>query len=315
MCWLFFGSRAMTIKKIANITPLGTISNAFKKRKASQKKSAYLDNNLEINIEKVLDTVASRYKISKNPDDYLYVPLLANHADRPNSNMDGWELNELQRFDDRFANFVYRTYNYKPHFVEHRADDPALSRGVILDSTLNLSNDADDETKEFVYRHTGKYIEKDAFVELLLAVDKTKDPRLAALYDDNKVAYSMGCDIESSICSACGNEARTERQFCNHIKNKFAKIPVRLEDGSQRVPFELCRGTIFQEISTVADPADPKALQQDLLLKVAHSTNLISTDFSDEDVEEIARFVIKNAKSIPDSLAGVLNALLTKTKN
>ena len=301
-------------KKIAAVQALGfAYRGNWKKSAGSRIASFYMENPLAINIEAALDTVADAYSISRNPDDYLLIPTRANSANRPNDNLDGWTSEELLDFDSHVGRRRYSTYVLKPHYVNHNASSPKLSRGVILDAHYNDYNDANDELREAFALHTGREVAKDEFVETLIAMDMSKDPMLAAAYKNGSVhLFSMGCDVEATQCSIpeCHNVATTQWQFCDHIKNKHARRPVRCQDGKSRVAHEWCLGTIFAEESVVDGPADKDASIQDGILNVSELSNRLVAS----QVEEIIQFVAHHASEIPESLAGVINAAIGASK-
>lgn len=303
----------MSFRKTAKVDILGVRSGgSWTKRAYSKVSSFYMDNSGVINVEAALDSVSDAYRISRDPRDYLYIPVRANSADRPNNNMDGWELNELQRFDDIISTKVYKTYNLKPHFVNHNASNLGISRGVILDSYLNMDNDADDNVKRAIFDYTGRDVDKDVFVELLVAVDTSKDPSLSDAYRNGSVSkFSMGCDVTATKCSICDNIATTDFELCKCIRGKHARIPQLCKDGKKRLAWEKCLGTIFQEISAVDDPADETATVQEGLLKVAG----INTDILNiNQMREITAFIVEHVSDIPDSVAYVLNKALSKDR-
>jgi hypothetical protein len=298
----------MSFRKIAQVQFLGVQHKGSWSKAASHSKSSsfYMDKDGAINVEAALDTVADAYRISRDPRDYLFIPLRANSADRPNNNLDGWELNELQRYDEIVGTSVYKTYDLKPHFVNHNAANLTLSRGVILDSHLNMQNPADDLVKQAVFDATGKEVEQDVFVELLVAMDTTKDPALAEAYRGGSVdSFSMGCDVVATQCSACDNIATNDFQLCSCVRGKHSRVPVECADGERRMAWEKCMGTVFQEISAVDDPADETATVQEGLLKVAGSAG-----FSREQRQEIVTFVVRHASMMPETVADVLNRAL-----
>jgi hypothetical protein len=294
----------MAFKKISSAEVLGILEHkAWKKTANSKVISHYMDNELAINLEERLDAVADIYKISRDPSDYLLIPARANSIGRFNANLDGWTFDEIIEFRPTLGCRTYSTYNNKPHFVEHNASRYEVARGVILDSHLNMDNEATDEIKNDVMRCIGSDANKDAFVEVILAVDQSKDPALANAYKSGAITtFSMGADVESTMCNICGNVATTTWSFCDHIRKKHNKIPYTMADGSTRIAGELCKGTIFQELSVVADPADKTAVIQDGILSI-----LKAASTSDQDVQEIVKFTAKYAKEIPESLAMILN--------
>jgi len=298
----------MSFRKTAQVQFLGVQHKGLWSKSASHSKSSsfYMEEDGSIDVEAALDTVADAYRISRDPRNYLFIPLRANSADRPNNNLDGWELNELQRYDDIVGVPVYRTYDLKPHFVNHNAANLTLSRGVILDSHLNTQNPADDMVKQAVFEATGKEVDRDIFVELLVAMDTTKDPALAEAYRNGSVdSFSMGCDVVATQCSACDNVATNDFQLCSCVRGKHSRIPVECLDGERRLAWEKCMGTIFQEISAVDDPADETALVQEGILKVAGANGL-----NKQQIQEVTAFVVRHAKTMPEAVAGILNQAL-----
>lgn len=142
---------------------------------------------------------------------------------------------------------------------------------------------------------------KDEFVEILVGVDTKKDPLFARGVRQGVLkAGSMGCNCLSTVCNVCGHVAYSKPDFCTHIRagNKgtlwkksahgdFQKISktelvnelkkrgmageladfcaVVLDDFECRKAYENCLGVIFDEYSRVDQPADPKALQREIL--------------------------------------------------
>lgn len=297
--------------KTANVEVLGTktgISGSWSKVASGRIASFFMDNSSTIDVEAALDAVADTYRISRDPGNYLFIPARANSADRPNENRDGWERDELLRFDPELGRRVYSTYVLKPHFVNHNASRYQLARGVLLDAHYNDANKfQSDDLRKAMLDATGIDRENDEFVESLIAVDTTKDPSLAEAYRNGSVyRFSMGCDVEATRCAACGNVASTTLQFCNCVRNKHSKKAVKWADGSVRPTFEWCLGTRFAELSAVDDPADKTAEIQEGLLGV------VDVKAANAKVE-IARFVAQNSANIPASLASILErALLEK---
>lgn len=299
----------MAFTKISSLEILGVLSKGSWNKTASSKTvSHYMENKLSINLEERLDAVADTYKISRDPSDYLLIPARANSVGRYNANQDGWTFDEIANFRQDLGHRTYSTYINKPHFVEHNATDPTVARGFILDAHLNTDNDADDNVKQAVMQTIGQEPNKDAFVEAMLAVDTTKDTALANAYKSGAIkTFSMGADVEDTVCNVCGNVATNTWEFCSCIKSKYARIPHKMSDGSIRIATELCRGTIFQELSVVADPADKSAVIQDGILEIVKAA---SKEVTDNDLQELISFTARHAKDIPNSLARIVNQFL-----
>jgi len=211
--------------------------------------SAYDGDAVErIDLQAALNLVADVYDISKNPADYIFAVARAVTAElspdrpNPNENGDAFPREELLRFDHRLAKKVYRTFDLKPNHLNHRADNPLTARGFVLDSSYNVS-DPDDQ-----------------YVECLLAIDASKDPVYAEGIRKGAIdAFSMGCVAEFTICSICANKATNRYEFCRHIAgNKMKRF-----DG--KLAYERCGGVCYEELSAVDQPADPRALMQEIL--------------------------------------------------
>jgi len=304
----------MSFKKLSAVQILGLYyKRGWHKSSNRSIISHYMENKLAINLEERLDAVADFYKISRDPNDYLLIPARANSVGRLNANLDGWTYPETVSFRPDIGCRTYETYNNKPHFVEHNASSFERARGVILDSHLNLDNDADDQVKQEVLSTIGVEPQKDVFVEVIVAMDQTKDPILAASYKTGAIStFSMGADVESTGCTVCGNVAKSIWEFCSHIKDKYADKTYTLPDGTSRRAGELCNGTVFQELSVVSDPADKSAEIQDGILEIAKRVATNSSSLSKREVQEIISFTARHANDIPDSLARVLNYYLSK---
>jgi len=213
-----------------------------------------------IDFQSALMLVADVYDISKNPADYCFVVARAVTAElspdrpSPNENGDAFPIEELLRFDHRLARHVYKTFDYKPNHINHRADNPRTARGFVVDSTFNRTNP------------------DDQYVECLIAVDASKDPVYADGIRTGAIdAFSMGCVAEYTICSVCDNRATNRYQFCRHIANH------KMKEFDGKLAYERCGGVCYEELSAVDQPADPKALTQEVLAlqaKIAETERL-----------------------------------------
>lgn len=182
---------------------------------ASALASYYVDGASKLDVRAMLEKVADKYDISRDPTDYIFESIRANTVNVPNENFDAFHKSELLRFDTRVVSPfgkagmpVYMTYAGKPHHMNHQASDPKRARGVILDSHYNddsapleFCNTCSHRTAEVEGRdETGIHcikcgsIAKDEFVEILVAVDTQKDPSLARGITAGILnAGSMGC--------------------------------------------------------------------------------------------------------------------------
>ena len=296
----------MAFYKVARIEPLGFLHKRAW-TKSGKTASVFMEGGI-LDIERTLDVVADTYRISRNPDDYLLVPARAVSADRFNANRDGFAEDELLRFDADLGRRVYQSFDLKPHFVNHQSGNNAVARGCVIDVHYNNANVADDLVKQAVYTDSAKDVQTDNFVELLLAVDMTKDPALAAGYKSGVVSeFSMGADVSSTVCNVCGNEAFNEFQFCPCVRSKFSGRTYTTKDGRTVEAGEWCMGTRYAEISAVDDPADKSAEIQDGLLEIREKT---LDKLSAKDLQSIVTYTIRNAKAMPKPLIDMINQRL-----
>lgn len=172
---------------------------------------------------------------------YVYPRVRAISA-RINKNFDGFPSIELQK--------AAHTFQGRPVFVNHNNHDPERTRGVILASQYHGLSD-------------------DPHITILPEVDALTFPGLAGdIVNGNMDSVSMGCDVDNSTCSYCGNVATTADQFCDHILNNKGQELTKLDNGQPKriLVFEICRGLNFFEISFVFDPADETAVMQEVIL-------------------------------------------------
>jgi len=295
----------MTFIKTAEVQ---TLSVAEYEDDKLQKSAAYGDENTSeflnkrkpIDIKASLAIVASEYDISDNPADYIFEAIRGNTSNVPNENKDAFHKHELLRFDGRLGKQVYRTYENKPHHINHRAENPKNARGFIVDAHYNDATPPLDEcpncgnktaSKEGRDPETGIHcrkcgnVVKDEFVELLVAIDTKKDPTFARAVTAGILKHgSMGCSCLRTRCNVCNNVAYSRGEFCAHIKNKgktydesepgFNPVAFVIEYGKDKTAkitkktaraFEWCEGVIYDEYSRVHDPADTKAEQYEIL--------------------------------------------------
>ena len=200
-------------------------------------------------INSALELVADKYRLSNNPEDYEFIVLRAVYANEPNVNGDAFPLEELKRFDRKYGCRVYQTFILKPHFIEHKQDGEPY--GFVLDAHIEEPKD------------------ECAYVELIIAVDKKKDPVYAMeIKSKRKQKYSMGCTVGYTVCKVCKNRAVTEDDFCEHIaRGKMQEFKVADEQGQEQkvLAFEDCFEVCYDEISKVGDPAEIRAEEEERL--------------------------------------------------
>lgn len=223
----------------------------------------------------------------RTEDGYLYARIRA-ISSRVNKNHDGWPSVELAGGEDIFnrhaktssegftltaaegnAKYGFATFLGKPVFVDHNNSDPSRARGVIVDAKLHVEDHKTAALDDPYYASAPDNHMPPTWVELLLEVDAKSFPKLAkaiiAGAKDPKRGidgFSMGCDVERSVCSICKNSASSPDDFCNHVKLKGAEFDSLDSHGSKtsKRSYEDCYGIKFFEISAVFDPADETAL-------------------------------------------------------
>jgi hypothetical protein len=222
----------------------------------------------------------------RTEDGYLYARIRA-ISSRVNKNHDGWPSVELAGSRDIFdkhhsaaggftveasdanPNQGFATFIGKPIFVDHHNTDPKKARGVIVDSKLNvLDHKTAAQDDEYWGGHDVDHEHMPPTeVELLLEVDAKTFPRLAeAIVSGDLDGFSMGCDVEYSKCSHCGNKASSADEYCSHVKMKGGHHDYKTADGERisKKSYENCYGIHFFEISAVFDPADETALAREV---------------------------------------------------
>ena len=243
---------------------------------------------------------ASTQKISPYNSDFRYVRFRAIgcfETDGYNCNFDAFPYGE---FLNSRPGYGYQSFVGKHAFVEHQSDNIEKSIGSLLGAYLNRfdlsaygGKDWNDLTSEERIEVLSKQSpENDGSIEVLMAIDSKLSPAIARMVDTgNEVGCSMGTNILYSTCSVCGNEAKTEDLYCNHIafsKGNTILVPANqirnlLKEGKLRpewlqwvlkrgadqkevlhgktsrmvtaTVFEINYGLSFFELSVVANPA------------------------------------------------------------
>ena len=95
-----------------------------------------------------------------------------------------------------------------------------------------------------------------------MEIDAHTFPKLGAAIMSGQIpGVSMGADVGFTICSACGNNAKTERDYCEHLPYmKGMRLDI-YKNGSRKeaLVWENCHNPNFFELSCVFDPADESA--------------------------------------------------------
>lgn len=93
------------------------------------------------------------------------------------------------------------------------------------------------------------------YVELFIRINRKVAPTIVAGFEKGYMTdVSMGCRVDHTICSICGNLAKTQSQYCQHIRQHKHEI---LPDG--RKVMEINIKPKFHDISAVLNGADRTA--------------------------------------------------------
>lgn len=195
-----------------------------------------------------------------------------------NNNEDCWERNLLLG--------CFHTFRGAENYVEH-IQIPELSKGKIVDA---------------VARDIGDSI----YVDILVATDRKHKDLVASIEAGDMTTLSMGCTVEYTICTKCGNVAHDDTDTCAHIKYQKGNHFFDSKGQKHRIA-ELCghkddpNSVTFIEASWVANPAFKGAVMRKILSEVG-----------EEHAEQIrAAFEVNRDPVDPDALIKAASDLST----
>lgn len=161
--------------------------------------------------------------------DFLYIKVRAISAGEYyscNKNGDFFPEEELKSH--------YKTFLDAHVFKNHENKEVEKAIGDVMDAVWN------DEMK---------------YVELFIRINRKVAPTIVAGFEKGYMTdVSMGCRVSHTICSICGNLAKTPAQYCQHIRQHKHEI---LNDG--RKVMEINIAPKFHDISAVLNGADRTA--------------------------------------------------------
>ncbi len=143
---------------------------------------------------------------------------------------------------------AFETFVGKLFFTNHKNDDVSQGKGMIINAYYDLEDNC-------------------AYTDIM--VDAVANPELArAIKDGYLKDVSMGCAVEWSECSVCGNKANNVNEYCDHIQNYKGR-----KFGGKEV-YEINHDLKFIEISAVTEGAFKNCtidqiLSQDEILNTA----------------------------------------------
>ena len=161
-----------------------------------------------------------------------------------NNNGDCWSRSVLMK--------AYRTFIGAQNFCEH-VQIEELSKGRIIDAVARDIGDS-------------------VYVDILIATDRKHTDLVSDIESGKMGTLSMGCSVDETTCTKCGNVAVDETELCKCVK--YEKLNAFLDvDGNRRVIAELCGhdlldptgGVTFIEASWVKSPAFTGAVLRTIL--------------------------------------------------
>ena len=181
------------------------------------------------------------FKVNRKYANYRVTPDTEKYI---NNNMDCWDKTTLLK--------SYRTFIGAHNFVEHvQIED--LSKGRIIDAVARDIGDS-------------------VYVDILVATDRKHTDLVDAIQSGKMATMSMGCTIDFSLCTKCGNVAVDETEMCSHVRYMKGNTYFD-ENGTRRKVAELCGhpsvnptgGVTFIEASWVETPAFEGAVMRNVL--------------------------------------------------
>lgn len=232
--------------------PLDLYSMVRHKKEAVQSKAGSIELTQDLLGKRTLDFsswlpfAAKVLNISRDPLDYILVPVVIIPSDLPNRNGVGFPLKELIGWDPEQGMQAYKTFNGKPVYVEHNNSNFVEARGVIIDTFLRRMEG-----------YGGGRIWK---VVCLLAIDRTKDPtRVSKVLSGELNSYSMGAWVSGYYCSYCG----ADMGKCGHLNPRNATDFYELKN---KLVYRLAKDPRGFEVSIVADPAYRTAISDKIIV-------------------------------------------------
>lgn len=216
-------------------------------------------------------------KVNRKYSNYYVTPQTSKYV---NNNGDCWDRDVLLK--------SYKTFIGSHNFQEHvQIED--LSKGRIIDAVARDIGDS-------------------VYIDILVATDRRHEQLVADIESGKLATLSMGCTVDSTICTKCGNVAVDDTEFCEHVR--YSKRNTFIDNsGKKRIVAELCghpdmgdtAGVTFIEASWVATPAFTGAVMRNILTpdQISEETkkkankvlSVPPAEWSNEGLDKVARTV------------------------
>lgn len=210
---------------------------------------------------------------TKYDPDFVYMLVRAVSAGEyydDNKNGDYFPESELKQY--------YTTFLKAHVFKNHENKDVMNSIGDVLKAT---------------------WLDKMKQVELLIRVDRRIAPSVARGIEKGYITdVSMGCRVSHSVCSICGNKAKTQREYCDHIKYMRRQI---LPDG--RKVYEINIRPVFHDISIVLNGAEKVAKIEGI-----HMPNEKHASQSENMLEKVASYHMPQVPTKKTDFSELINS-------
>ena len=198
-------------------------------------------------------TAGTRRIVPLNNEDFRYLRFRAiGNLEKDGAN-GNWDAFPYEYFEDDRPNYGYKSFIGKRAHVEHNsAEGVGGSIGDLADAFLNrfimpeqlhtqrfadIIDAAHDRERLAMLNMPGQ---KDGAIEVLMRIDtnltrnastnekakRTADRIVRMIDTGQKLACSMGTNIEYSVCSTCGNTAHFASEYCDHIGKRKGAISV-----------------------------------------------------------------------------------------
>jgi hypothetical protein len=226
--------------------------------------------------------------------DYLIKPEYSKFI---NNNGDAWTKKMLAS--------CYKTFVGANNYLEH-VQVPELAKGKVVDAVLREVPVGKDKQGKDMTTY---------YVDILVATDRKHEDLVTKISSGRLKTLSMGCTIQFSICSKCGNVAKDETEACPHVRWE-KNSPFYDSDGVQRKVAELCgHATLddsvrFVDASWVANPAFTGAVirnvvepPKDIQAKINTASQKESYLFKDGDFLKAASALIAQDPKEPEEPA------------